>query len=284
MLFRSSDINQFIAFKNPFRYRSYYYDYETGLYYLNSRYYDPELGRFINADDISILNKTLDEINGLNLYAYCFNNFVNTFDDDGQLAWWKKLLIGLAFIVVGAIVTAATAGAGTGFFAALGSALLTSTIQVGISTAISAGIGMVVGGITTGTWQGALNGLIDGAIDGFMWSGIFIGSAQIIGGLLPKTSGLKLGNAEIGYKTKDSTTLFNLNNAKGKSIFRIDIAKGTVKYYRGAEGFLKGQNLMGLHFHYGATNGLRSLHRFFMPGVVQGFLSSAINLVKKIWE
>lgn len=131
--------NKSIAELNPFRYRGYYYDIETSLYYLNSRYYDPEIGRFINADDVEVLSKTLDEFNGLNLYAYCFNNPTNTFDDDGQLAWWKKLLIGLAFIIVGAIVSAATAGAMTGFFAAFGSALLTSFVQAGVSAAVSTG-------------------------------------------------------------------------------------------------------------------------------------------------
>ena len=57
------NIVQNIAIKNPFRYRSYYYDFETKLYYLNSRYYDPLTGRFINVDDINYLDK--DEINGL---------------------------------------------------------------------------------------------------------------------------------------------------------------------------------------------------------------------------
>ena len=49
--------NKTIALLNPFRYRGYYY-VETGLYYLNSRYYDPQIGRFINADDISYLDKS----------------------------------------------------------------------------------------------------------------------------------------------------------------------------------------------------------------------------------
>ncbi|MBQ9795624.1 MAG: hypothetical protein IJW36_01505, partial [Clostridia bacterium] len=44
-----------VANLNPFRYRGYYYDMEPNLYYLNTRYYDPETGRFINSDDISIL-------------------------------------------------------------------------------------------------------------------------------------------------------------------------------------------------------------------------------------
>ena len=61
-----------IAQINPIRYRGYYYDAETKLYYLKSRYYDPELGRFMIIDDISYLDS--DTINGLNLYAYCGNN------------------------------------------------------------------------------------------------------------------------------------------------------------------------------------------------------------------
>ena len=53
---------------NPFRYRGYYYDVETGLYYLQSRYYNPEWGRFINADDISYLGANGD-LEGYNLFA-----------------------------------------------------------------------------------------------------------------------------------------------------------------------------------------------------------------------
>ena len=59
-----------IANVNPLRYRGYFYDLETGFYYLNSRYYDPATRRFINAD--SILNN--GSFIGLNLYAYCNNN------------------------------------------------------------------------------------------------------------------------------------------------------------------------------------------------------------------
>ncbi|HBL84814.1 MAG: hypothetical protein A2Y17_01510 [Clostridiales bacterium GWF2_38_85] len=61
---------------NPFRYRSYYYDSETGFYYLNSRYYDPQVGRFINADGLLGANQDLA---GYNLFAYCSNNPVLCF-------------------------------------------------------------------------------------------------------------------------------------------------------------------------------------------------------------
>ena len=63
--------------KNPIRYRSYYYDTETELYYLQSRYYDPETCRFINADDVRWI---LGNENSYNLFSYCGNNPINNID------------------------------------------------------------------------------------------------------------------------------------------------------------------------------------------------------------
>ena len=87
----------YVALKNPFRYRGYYYDNETKLYYLNSRYYDPELGRFINIDDISVLEATQIALNGLNLYAYCLNNPVNEVDKSG----YGIFAFLIAFLILG---------------------------------------------------------------------------------------------------------------------------------------------------------------------------------------
>ena len=70
-----------IANINPIRYRGYYFDMETGFYYLNARYYDPALGRFINPD--SQLN-TSHGILGFNQFAYCLNNPINMTDFDGN--------------------------------------------------------------------------------------------------------------------------------------------------------------------------------------------------------
>ena len=74
----------FIGNINPFRYRGYYYDVETGLFWCNSRYYNPEWGRWISPDSIEYLDP--ESINGLNLYAYCGNDPVNMFDPDGHSA------------------------------------------------------------------------------------------------------------------------------------------------------------------------------------------------------
>ena len=97
---------------NPFRYRGYVYDEEAGFYYASSRYYDPEISRFINADDTEYLGAD-GSVLSYNLFAYCMNDPVNRFDVDGNwsLPNWAKIAIGAAAIAVGVIATVATGGA-----------------------------------------------------------------------------------------------------------------------------------------------------------------------------
>ena len=85
--------DQDLGKKNPLRYRGYYWDEETGLYYLASRYYDPEVGRFINADDLSVLSEEKREITDKNLYAYCDNNPIIRKDNEGDM--WQLALAGV---------------------------------------------------------------------------------------------------------------------------------------------------------------------------------------------
>lgn len=84
--------------RNPFRYRGYYYDMETGLYYLNQRYYNPEWGRFINADDV--LGEK-GELLSHNTYAYCKNNSIIREDPKGSSATLIAMGVGAAVGLVG---------------------------------------------------------------------------------------------------------------------------------------------------------------------------------------
>ena len=122
------------AIVNPFRYRGYIYDTETGFYYLQSRYYDPEIGRFINAD--GQLNQQ-ESISGYNLFAYCGNNPVNNSDPDGH-----------SFILA-CIITCAVIGAlAGGHFAAKASKAKTGRVSK------KAVVGGIVGGATAGALIG----------------------------------------------------------------------------------------------------------------------------------
>ena len=76
---------------NPLRYRGYYLDSETGLFYVGSRYYDSGIGRWINADDPSVLEFGAYHILGANLFAFCGNNPIMGRDTNGYWnGWWGK--------------------------------------------------------------------------------------------------------------------------------------------------------------------------------------------------
>lgn len=99
----------FIGNINPFRYRGYYYDTDTGFYYLNSRYYDPQVKRFINADDIYYLGANND-LQSYNLYAYCSNNpviYVDYSGHSGVLAAVASLVSNPAVLLVAAVAVIA---------------------------------------------------------------------------------------------------------------------------------------------------------------------------------
>ena len=102
----NSSTNQIFK-ANPIRYRGYYYDAESGLYYLGSRYYDPAVKRFINADGAAFatINPYSNGLTDKNYFAYCDNNPVSRSDDGGEL--FKEVVIGAVFgAAVGAVASA----------------------------------------------------------------------------------------------------------------------------------------------------------------------------------
>ena len=199
-----------IATLNPFRYRGYYFDQETGLYYLQSRYYDPEVGRFISSDSIEYLDP--ETINGLNLYAYCGNNPVMRIDENGN-AWWHWL-IG-AIIIIGLGVATALTGGAAGVI--LGSAFY-GAVTGAVSSAV---IGGVIGGISSAiSGDGFLGGFIEGASTGFMF-GALIGGA--IGAL---TAGINIATGAVkivGSAQKTGTFFhrFASNVSAGKMAMQV---------------------------------------------------------------
>ena len=155
-----------IAYKNPFRYRGYYYDTETGLYYLHARYYDPTTGRFISPDGIEYLDP--ETVNGLNLYAYCGNDPVNRIDPNGTWSfkkWWKRTWRGLGNALTtiwGGITTVATAVGD--FIGDYGAVIAAGAIAI-------AGLALSVIGMVATGGLGLLGATILGAGVGF-FSGI----------------------------------------------------------------------------------------------------------------
>ena len=94
-----------VANLNPYRYRGYIYDNETGLYYLQLRYYDPITGRFLNSDDTQYI---ITNVLSSNLYTYCLNNPISYVDYNGRVASATILTVILFGGVPAAIINTMT--------------------------------------------------------------------------------------------------------------------------------------------------------------------------------
>ena len=191
-----------VGHRNPFRYRGYFYDVNSGLYYLQSRYYDPETGRFLNADTVEYLDP--ESINGLNLYAYCGNNPVMYSDPSGHFGIMALLAITLTALVIGGVgqlASNAAAGmtgselwrgvAGAAVGTAVNAIMLCLTVATGgVSLIISAVISAVVQ-TSIDTLETALRGeIIDWNQTVKDWGVNFIttASGNILGAMLVPTN------------------------------------------------------------------------------------------------
>lgn len=222
-----------IGNRNPFRYRGYFYDVETGLYYLQTRYYDPEIGRFLNMDDISYADP--EQFHGLNLYAYCANNPVNYVDPTGH-EWWHWLITAVSIVALTitgiglsiAASAATTALAGFGLAAAGGGLL-------GMSSAVTSSI--VSQAHTKGwdnvdfkeAWKSGGIGLAIGAITGVISFGV--GQlAHVFGEKIGYTlSKMVIANVEVS-KVYSASTLIKVFG-KGLEIIGSATAAFTSDYF-----------------------------------------------------
>ena len=216
-----TDVNGIGAI-NPIRYRGYYYDTETGLYYLRARYYDPETGRFISQDDVSYLTPT--HLSGLNLYAYCNDNPILYTDPSGCTAWWEWALAGtiVAGLIVGSIFTGGL----------LGAALVGAAIGAGISLGIQA-----IGDRQLNWGQFALDTMVGAA-----------------SGLLAVSPISRIGSAIVGAGINGTANLISQTLINGNAVSNLDWVSFGISVVIGfAFGYMAGagtQNVEG----YGSSD------------------------------
>ena len=154
----SGTTNQIIARANPIRYRGYYYDVETELYYLNARYYSPIWRRFISPDDTAYLDS--ESVNGLNLYAYCFNDPINYADPSGCFPVLAVILCGIALVGMGLTIGGVASDNNTLTAVGLGmvgaAALVSGGIALARAIATGATLTGIIGGVTATAGLGSL--------------------------------------------------------------------------------------------------------------------------------
>lgn len=158
---------------NPFRYKSYYYDNETGMYYLRNRYYDPTIRRFINADNFFAVQGSLETLHNRNLFAYCDHNPLTRSDSDGD-AWMvaaASFAVGMAASVACQMVFERKSIKEVDWLSAAVSGLGTAVGFMGIGGNVGNIVVSVVSGTVTGISEykesrnlksAILNGVFDG--------------------------------------------------------------------------------------------------------------------------
>ncbi len=169
---------------NPIRYRGYYFDAESGFYFLNARYYNPAWRRFISPDDTAYLDP--DTPSGLNLYAYCNNDPVNYCDPSGNIPEW------LGWLMSGAAIIGGLALCATGVGGILGGIL------------IGAGAGSLINGyIAKSNGEDFTAGYVGGVISGTLCA---LGAG--LGGWAFAAASTAVNFACIGYFTLGVTCSF----------------------------------------------------------------------------
>ena len=244
--------SSFIGNINPFRFRGYYYDTETGFYYLQTRYYDPSICRFINADNYELV-ATLSSVPGeLNMYSYCNNNPIMYTDETGEFLISTAVLIGA---IIGAVIGATVGG----------------VIAYNIAEEQGASGWELVGWTALGAVGGGVIGAGIGAVAGY-------GVGYLAGGTYANGVGVRA--AKLGLRASFESNKFS-HVLKGKHLFDkvlTDVTEKSVKNLAGkvlASGSLIASNPYKLIMEYGdellelryvIVDGLVRIGTFFVVG------------------
>ena len=174
------------AMYNKFTYRGYYYDSDLGMYYLQSRYYDPVICRFINADIPDVITATPTALTDKNLYAYCDNNPVMRTDESGE--FWNYVIGTVVGGIIGgylgyltaketgsditsAIITGAILGATSGAIVSSGNAKMISGGISGVLSKTTTDVISASYGSAIGTWEDYATAFIFGSISSIVDNG-----------------------------------------------------------------------------------------------------------------
>ena len=281
LLSTSGSLASTLGKNNPFRYRGYVYDEETGFYYLQSRYYNPEVGRFISSD---VLLSTGQGVIGHNAYAYCLNDPINSVDSTGNFSF-KNFFSGVNLVSIG--ITAITAAATIltcGAAAPLMVAVATATVVAGTATFIN-GVAEIGEGISASsdTANDGTNFVRDfvmgGNADAYeKQKRIFSAAAQVGTAICGAYTAAKGGNvcfvAGTQVETADGSTAIE-NIKEGDRVFAANPETGEVAYKKVVQTLVNETNELVEVTVNGETIKSTPSHPFYVP---QKGWTSAISL------
>ena len=196
---------------NPFRYRGYYYDTDLAMYYLQSRYYDSKICRFISPDTTAVLTATPMALTDKNLYAYCDNNPVTRVDDDGE--FWNYVIGGVVGAIVGGVVAGVTSYLNDGKVD-LASVVINAAVGAISGVVAASGLGAIAqAGITAG-FSGLGNFVDQAQSKGIENVNLGeVATSTVLGGLT-SLAGTGAGKVLGGKWLNQATELTNLGQSK----------------------------------------------------------------------
>ena len=257
---------QNITETNPIRYRGYYYDTETRLYYVNSRYYDPAVKRFLNSDDELLSATSPETLTDKNYFAYCDNNPVIRVDSEGEL--WNFIIGAAVGGAIGAVSTAISGGDAK-------------------AIALSAGIG-AVGGLIGASGLPAVAQIVAGGVLG--GAGNFANQFFI-----EKISLENIDWIDIGMDTVigagSSAISYGITKSASKAASKV-MGKGGFRIVKGEQRLLKGDKYGKAAVKRGQfilKKGIKQMNKArgkasVIGSAISGFITSAKNFIRRLFR
>ena len=251
---------------NPIRYRGYYYDTETRLYYVNSRYYDPAVKRFLNSDDELLSAISTQTLTDKNYFAYCDNNPVVRVDSNGE--FWNYVVGAVVGGAIGAVSTAIAGGDAKAVVLSAGIGAVGGLIGASGLPAVAQ---IVAGGVLGGAGNFANQFFIEKiSLENIDWGDIIIDSA------------IGAAASAISYGiTKNASQA--ASNLMGKGAYRV---------VKGEQRILKGDRYGKAAIKRGMStlqNGIKRMNTArgkssVVGSLISGFVTGAKNIFRKIFR